>query len=246
MKDEEKLQDDSIVSEKIVNTNKWPKKWLIMVVVLTLALAGAAALYLNSRSSVSDKDNQISLLQSQIDVLSIGNNVDKGVSAVEPVELDDPVPAPLPVTDCTGGSDYSADIGNFSIDLDSPRVIIRNLDAGFEGGPITSLETGTCIEGEDNVVDTPPTAEVKILAHPSSSSADLRASYEAGSGALTASGNVTIDGVAAQKYTLDGLFVSTAIYFDNAGIGYEITLSDTNTVTQATLTDVISDWNFIP
>jgi len=258
MKREDKPKDDASTKEKeMTSSNKRPVTSIVYVVVLLVGFVGIAALYLNSRSNISSKNNQISSLQSKIDTLAKGSikpadvnakdlpkpvNEPKPVGEPNPVSSSEPVPSP----DCTGGSTYSADIGHFTIALNSPRVIIRSLDAGFEGGPITSLEIGSCIVGEDNVVETPPTAKVTILAHPSSSSADLRASYEAQSGSLTVSTTVTIDGVVAQKYTQDGLFLATAIYFDNAGVGYEITLSDTNATTQAILTDLITDWVFTP
>lgn len=148
---------------------------------------------------------------------------------------------------CEGGSDYSADIGKFEVTLSSPRVVIRNLDANFEGGPMTDLTIGRCVAGETNVVDAHSLSKVNIIGHPAADSATLRANFEAQWGSpLTPGAPVTIDGVAAQTYTGDGLFTTKLVYFDHAGIGYQIELPDTNPTSEATLTDVIADWSFTP
>ncbi len=131
--------------------------------------------------------------------------------------------------------------------MSNPNVVIRNLDENFEGGPITSLEIGRCIEGQMNVVDNYPTKEVKILAHPTQTSAELKTAFEANlGGPLTPGAPVTIDRVAAQTYTSSGLFNIKVVYFDHGGIGYQIDLTDSNADSEATLTDVISDWHFTP
>lgn len=148
---------------------------------------------------------------------------------------------------CAGGSSYSADIGKFKLTLSDPNVIIRALDGDYEGGPVTRLIIGRCIEDETNVVDIYPTYEVNIRGYPASNSATLRSNFEAGWGSpLTAGPSVTIDGVTAQTYTGRGLHTTKLVYFDHNGIGYQIALTDTNTTSEAILTDVISGWNFTP
>lgn len=204
----------------------------ILLVILLLAVIGLVFLNTQADKKLASRDREISSLKERISLLD-----------TPPVEA----PAEGAAEVCTGGSSYTADIGKFSIELDDPRVIIRDLDAGFEGGPITKLEIGSCLADESNVVDTPPQTEVNILGHPASSSADLRTAYESRAGApLTAAGTMTIDGVSANKYTGDGLFAPTLVYFDNAGIGYEIELVDTNDTTNAILADLSDDWSFTP
>ncbi len=223
------------VKESSNKTNGRGKSVLsILLALFFLAIIGLSFLYINSRQKISERSSEITSLKARILTLEALVSAD-GTDALGES------------ANCAGGSAYTADIGKFSIELDTPRVIIRDLDAGFEGGPITSLEIGTCLADVANVVDTPPTAEVKILGHPASSSSDLRSAYESRAGmALAADGTITIAGVTANKYTLDGLFQTTVIYFDNAGIGYEIELSDTNDTTNAILADVTSDWTFTP
>lgn len=148
---------------------------------------------------------------------------------------------------CGGGSVYTAAIGHFRVAVADPNVIIRQLDANFEGGPVTRLSVGQCIAGETNVVDAYPTKEVTILAHPSSNAAALRASFEAGWGSpLTAGGTQTVDGVTAQIYTGSGLFDTKLLYFDHGGIGYQIELPDVNPASEAIADDVLADWSFTP
>lgn len=218
-------------------TNKKPKAIVILLVVLVFGLLGALAyLYSDRSNSTSNLETEVAQLkQAAIDVASATGI--KDAIPIEEVEV---------VTPCSEGSNYTASIGNFTATLDSPYVIIRNLDAGFEGGPITSLNVASCLVDETNVYDSPPQSEVSILAHPANSSTDLRTSYESLNGSLTADGTVVIDGVTANKYVASGLFNTKVVYFDNAEIGYQIELSDTNTTTNAILTDLITDWSFTP
>lgn len=213
------------------------KKWLILLIVLLLVgLAALGFLYFRSTEDVSRQAGEISDLKAEI-------------AAIESADTGSEAPAADPVeANCAGGSSYEAEIGKFSIDLDNPRVIIRELDAGFEGGPITRLAIGSCLVDENTVVDSYPTDEVTIIGHPRLSAAELRSNYESslGGAGLTADGSVTIAGVAADKYTFSGLFDVTVIFFDNDGIGYQIELAHTGDTTNAILDDVIDDWAFTP
>lgn len=207
--------------------------YLVAGVLLVAAFAALGWLYYGSTQKVADQKALIGRLQKQLKDLGIeipGIPDAGGDSAA-----------------CEGGSDYSADIGKFAVTVSSPRVVIRNLDAGFEGGPVTDLTIGQCVTEETNVVDAYLLSKVNILGHPAADSATLRANFEAQWGSpLTLGAPITIDGVAAQTYTGDGLFTTKLVYFDHAGIGYQIELPDTNTTSEAILTDVITDWSFTP
>ena len=208
---------------------------ILTAVVLVGAFVAAGWFYYDSAKKVREQKVVIGNLRDRLR--------DFGVRIPDGVDLggDGEVAA------CSGGSDYSADIGNFEIAVSNPSVIIRNLDANFEGGPITDLAIGRCVEGETNVVDNYLTSQVNILAHPAADAATLRANFEAEWGSpLTAGATVTIDGVTAQTYTGDGLFSAKLVYFDHNGIGYQIELPDANPTSEAALTDVISDWSFTP
>ena len=217
------------------------KKMLIMLVVVVFVLSlfgGAGWYYFDASKKADDQKARISELEGRVSDL-LARLTDAGL------EVPDVVPDVD--GDCSGGSSYSADIGNFGITLSDPNVVIRSLDGGFEGGPITSLNIGQCADGLDNVVDSTPTTEVKITAHPAATSAELKTIYESTLGsALVADSTMMIDGVSADVYTFSGLFDVKVVYFDNAGIGYEIALSATNATTEAILTDLTADWNFTP
>lgn len=210
---------------------------IALIVVLVGGLLALGFLYMQQRTRLSERSREITTLRERIGVLE-----EEATASLPPVDEGE-----SPGATCVGGSNYTAEIGRFSVTLDSPRVVVRKLDAGFEGGPITSLQIGSCLTGAVNVVDMYPTSEVNVTAHPVSTAADLKSQYESRSGApLTAAGTTVIAGATAQRYTIDGLFSSTLLYFDHGGIGYEIELVDTSTATNATLSDLISDWAFTP
>lgn len=230
----------SKLEQPVPSGNKRPNKNKLLYAVAGLLLVGAFAavgwLYYGSTQTVRDQKATISSLQKQLRDLGVEI---PAIAGVEEAGEDS--------ASCEGGSAYSADIGRFSVTLASPRVVVRNLDAGFEGGPITDLTIGQCVADETNVVDTYLTSKVNILGHPASNAATLRANFEAQWGSpLTPGAPVTVDGVVAQTYTGDGLFTTKLVYFDHAGIGYQIELPDTNPTSEATLTDVITDWSFTP
>lgn len=146
---------------------------------------------------------------------------------------------------CSGGANYDATIGKFKLTLSNPNVILRILDDTYEGGPITSLSIGQCVGGEKNVVDIHPDSEVSIIAHPTATSAELRASYEAEVGiSFGREPDTTVDGVTAEVYTYSTLTSVKVLYFDNNGIGYEIEIPDDNPTTNSILNDIRSDWAF--
>lgn len=216
-----------------VNNKSSRKKWVVAcVIVLLVAGAGTLGwLYRNAHISLQDKDKIISQLRERLKTSPAGG---------EATDDDDEA-------SCTGGSAYTASVGKFSIAVSDPRVIVRAIDANYEGGPVTTLSVGRCLDAGTNVVDNYPVNEVKILAHPSSNAATLRSNFEASWGSpLTAAGTTTIDGVTANIYTGAGLFSTKVLYFDHNSIGYQIELTDTNESSEATLTDILTDWSFTP
>lgn len=206
-----------------------------LVVLLVGGLAALGWLYYDAARTVRSQKVSINNLQKRLKDLGV---------VVGPVDVAD---ADEAAAACSGGSAYTADVGNFGLTLSNPNVIVRNLDANFEGGPITDLTIGRCIASETNVVDAYPTYKVNILGHPASNSATLRANFEAQWGSpLTPDAPLTIDGVAAQTYTGSGLFTTKLVYFDHGGIGYQIELPDVNPTSEAMLSDALSDWSFTP
>lgn len=213
------------------------KSRVLYALVATLLIAAGALswFYYDAAQTVREQKAKISDLQERLRDHGIALPAGGGADGEDEAAA------------CEGGSAYSADIGNFAVTLSSPNVVIRNLDANFEGGPVTDLSIGRCVAGETNVVDAYPTHKVNILGHPAADAATLRANFEAQWGsALTPGAPVTIDGVAAQTYTGSGLFTTKLVYFDHGGIGYQIELPDVNPTSEAVLTDVITDWSFTP
>jgi hypothetical protein len=216
---------------------KRSKKGLLVIILLVVLLAGAGVLgYFTYQKT--DRANKLGA-----DVTRLEETIaTKDARIAELLEGGGTTAGA-----CGSGTTYTADVGKFEVTLDSPYAIIRDLDAAFEGGPATNLSVVSCIEGQTNVFDNPPQNGVSVLANPSSTAADLRASYESRAGTpLTADGTIAIGGVTADKYTLSALFETTVVYFDNDGIGYQIELADTNTTTNAILTDLTGDWSFTP
>ncbi len=207
--------------------------YIILAIILAATLVAGGWFYYDLNRIIRDRNAHISNLQNQLRDLGVepaGDEEKRGAAAT-----------------CYGGSAYTAEVGRFNLTLSNPNVIIRSLDGNFEGGPVTQLSVGRCVEGATNVADVYPLSEVKILAHPSSDAATLRANFEAQWGSpLTAGSNVTINGVTAETHTGEGLFSAKLLYFDYGGIGYQIELTDTNDTSESILTDVIADWSFTP
>lgn len=216
---------------------KAPGKSRLLYALTVILLIGGGAigwLYYGAARTVREQKVKIGNLEERLK--------DHGIALPAGGGADDEAAAA-----CEGGSAYSADIGNFAVTLSNPNVVIRNLDANFEGGPITDLSIGRCLTGETNVVDAYPLHKVNVLGHPAADAATLRANFEAQWGSpLVAGAPLTIDGVAAQTYTGSGLFTTKLVYFDHGGIGYQIELPDVNTTSESILSDVTTDWSFTP
>jgi len=252
MNEEDKPSGDMNKTENKANDSSGKKAhmtMMIVVLVLVAGLVGLGVLYFNATSEVDDQKQSIAQLQKMVDGAKEADTYAHEESEIAEEEggSGESGSGSGSGAACTGGSAYSASVGKFDLDLTSPNVIVRNLDGGFEGGPITSMSVGQCATSGTNVTDLTPSGEITILAHPASTSSDLKTSYEAqNSITMTAGSTVMIDGVSAQIYTNSGLFEQKFLYFDNNSIGYQIELMDDNTVTNAVLTDITSDWSFTP
>lgn len=216
------------------------KLWLVILPLVLLAGGLLAMTYFHQQKAmrIDELNDEVSLLQQAVadkDSQLAELQTDEGDAEETDADTTDP---------CESGSAYTADVGNFTATLDDPFVIIRELDAGFEGGPATRLSTASCIDGETNVFDSPYQRDVNILANPQSSAADLRSAYESNSGPLTADGTRDVSGVTADKYTQDALFETTVLFFDRDGIGYQIEASGTPGEFNPLLTDLVEDWEW--
>lgn len=213
----------------------------ILAVILVGALGWVGYQYREATRQIDSLEQQIATLDATI----AENAETEEAPADEADEADTADDSDVaPAAACSSEASYTAEVGEFTIMLDEPYVIVRNLDAGFEGGPATNLQIASCIEGETGVFDAPYQREATILANPSATAADLRSSYETSSGALTADGTVDIDGVTADRYTQDVLFSTTVLFFDNDGIGYQIEFVGAADVIDPLSDDLLDDWSF--
>lgn len=146
---------------------------------------------------------------------------------------------------CEGGASYEAEVGGFVATLDEPYVLVRNLDAGFEGGPATILEVASCIEGEANVFDKPPQREVTITANPNISVDDMKAARASNYGDPLSTEEMTVADVNAERLEYTGLFDSSVIYFEHNDTSFQIELSSSSSDEgNDIITDLTEDWEF--
>src|SRR5690606_36294877 len=124
--------------------------WLVIMPLLLLAagLLAMTYLYQQKATRVGELNREVTTLQQAVADKDAQLAELQGESGEETTAADA----------CSAGANYTTDVGNFTLALDAPRIIIRNLDGAFEGGPATVLDIATCLEDEDNVYDLPATA----------------------------------------------------------------------------------------
>lgn len=208
-------------------------------VIGTLVIISAVLGYLlwDKNAKLSDANQAMANSQAteaQADKVEVADDTDEPVQSAQPAEPTGSA--------CKLSSVYKAEVGKFTISLKAPYVIVRQIDGGFEGGPATRLEIAKCLNDEANVYDQFPSNEVSVLANPNATAAELKSRYESEI-ALIPDGNVTIDGVSANRYKANGLFTSLVIIFEHSGIGYQIDATE-GAEGNKILTDLISDWKF--
>jgi hypothetical protein len=143
---------------------------------------------------------------------------------------------------------YQAEIGKFKLNLADDYGIVENLDAGFEGGPATSIELGTVSNDARQVVITNPAQAFTIFARPESGATLANNSRTA---ALEADelterqADITFADTPARVYRGDGLFIVKHIVFVKNGIVYEVTMLNEDQTQADMLEAVESGWNFV-
>ncbi len=144
---------------------------------------------------------------------------------------------------------YSAAVGKFNLTLNNDYSIVVDLDGGFEGGPATQLFIAKDNPAGSQTVSAPSHARVDIFAVPLGVGNTYASRVES---ETTDSGTevkklepVTIDGVSAEVYQLDGLFVYKKYLFQKNDIFYSITLGSADSSdSQTVLGDVIKGFKF--
>lgn len=209
------------------------KKLFISLLALIL-LAGAsflAYLWSQEKSKNSNLNSQISGLNNQIN--SLKNDLENSKKSQDAKKPED-----------TSQTTYKAEVGKFSLSLPSDYVIIKNLDAGFEGGPATILTIGkkTSLNG---VVDSLVGDEAKLEANPNFQSfedfvTNKNSDFEGG---VKNQPNVSVDGVSARSFKLSGLIDMKALAFEKNKISYYIRVVD-SAEGQKTLDAIVAGFKF--
>lgn len=143
---------------------------------------------------------------------------------------------------------YSAEVGKFTLTLPSQRYITVDLDGGFEGGPATRLAVGTLSDKAEQTTLSPGHARVAVEAYPllSWSYEDRKASVIDSVDAVKQD-PVTIDGVPAESYRLNGLFTDQKLFFKNNDLMYIITAGNIDVEAngvQTMLDEVVKGFKF--
>ncbi len=122
---------------------------------------------------------------------------------------------------------FTAEIGKFTVTIPDEYIIIRQLDGNFEGGPSTAIEIAAkASEYGTNVYSQPPVEPVSLEALPGDSwqSFDEYIDSSLGQSLDIKSGDdVVVDGVTAQVRYTDGLFATTSIFWEKNGLFYRLT-----------------------
>ncbi len=197
---------------------------LLGVLVLVIAAGILGWLYYTERDNRMQLENQVTTLNAK---------------------KDDVVAAPA----VTAEAKYAAAVGKFNLTLNNDYSIVVDLDGGFEGGPATQLFIAKDNPAGSQTVSAPSHARVDIFAVPLGVGNTYASRVES---ETTDSGTevkklepVTIDGVSAEVYQLDGLFVYKKYLFQKNDIFYSITLGSADSSdSQTVLGDVIKESKF--
>jgi hypothetical protein len=134
------------------------------------------------------------------------------------------------------GTEYTAEVGKFSLELPAEYAIVEHLDGQFEGRA-TRLSVGTYDE-EDGIPTLYPTKKVEITARPLhdhdnfSSTKQYAEKHLENRNQLESAeraDDVTIDGVRALAYDTPGIGHSRDLFFERNGIIYHMEVSEKDT-----------------
>lgn len=144
---------------------------------------------------------------------------------------------------------YIAKVGKFQLSLDRKYTVIRQLDGEFEGGPATQLEIATTLTEKDqyNVVAAPILDKIIVFAKPltESESFDQFVKSDIADRSVTKDKDMTVGGVAAQAYRVDGSSIGKTVYFTSKGIAYRVSTDNIEgTNVQKAFQDVIGGLKF--
>lgn len=235
--DNQKPEDVTSEPEKIEETHtkqQLPagvakkRVFVIASIVLLVATIALGALWLTEKGKTKDLTDQLNQLMDN--QLILEPTTDEESATKEIAE---------PENTCKGGSSYSAEIGKYTLELPPDFVIIKNIDGGFEGGPVTSLYVAKCNEEGINVVDNYVVNQIEIQ------TSKIYDPYQVEEGS-TELDPLTIDGISAKVYSYNGLFTELSIVFEkgNKRTVIQATGVDNDAILDGPLKTVIDNFKF--
>ena len=217
----------------VVKVQKSPTKTVLISLLIMLLAGGCGYLgYLYWQ----EKDNANNL-QQQVNTLNSQASVPQSNSAEEAVQVKNETVS------------YTAEVGKFTIILPKDYVIIKNIDGGYEGGPVTELEIGEATSTPGVVIGNEGLTTFKIRAIPNQGG-DLESFIndvlsDWPKDQRTEKETIKIGNIKAKVIGVDGFSVSEYIFFENEGINYYIELSDSqNEKIKLLKQEVISGFKF--
>jgi hypothetical protein len=181
------------------------KAYIAVIILLLGAVIGLTVAYMMKESSTEVTTAEV----------ADDENQPESTETEPKSNLDDQSTDPQP---------YVAEVGQFTLTLPAPYVIIENWDSGFEGGPITQVAIGVQADGYIDSSINP----VRITAQPTQVSgvttlSDVEASLESQyEGQLTRLDDVEIDGEPVLVHDIAGLFNERRYSFIHQDISYTI------------------------
>ncbi len=210
------------MNEETPNKPHSIQKWLWPVVVLLL-LGGGAYIWWWQQQNVDSLNSKINDLNGQIEILSI-------------VEQPQPV-----VNDST--SIYTAQVGKFTLKLDDYAIVVLH-DDGAEGSPLTKLliaEPSAPGVVKSNMYEKAELTAVQYGLHNTTFEEAVKMRLDT---SYTKLPSVTIDGVTAEVYKVEGLDYTKKVFFGKGEILYDVELTFTNEKTDKMLEAIIKGFTF--
>lgn len=212
----------------VFKVKKSPAKTIIAVILILLLAAISGYLgymYLQEKDNANNLQQQLNSAQSQ-------TTAESDSSGQQQPQASD--------------FSYSAEVGKFTLTLPNKYVIIKNIDGGFEGGPVTDLEVA--LNGsQPGIIDSSysPNKVMSTLKQGSDLSTYINNRNQEFAD-VNEQNVVTVDGVEAKVYRLGGLFDINRVYFEKGDNFYELESlapEPQNELSEA-LTNIIAGFRF--
>lgn len=228
---QQSTQSQSGNPEKTVKSKKGIAVALVVLILLSAAIAGVWYWKQQEVDSLSKQKNEVT------NELSAAK-VQKEKLSTKNEQL-------AKAADLPSETKYQAEVGKFSISLPVEYVVIEKSDSGGEGGPSTYIFIGdtTNEDGEHNVVNSLIGNEVSVIARPISG-LSFRNHVDNGLDGYAEprkQNPISVGGVDAEVYLGGGIGESKLVFFTANDIFYQITLENTDPANKK-LDAIISDF----